>query len=308
MRAIPRKFEIDFSPYRKDLIARALSRMLGQHYDKCALKQFVLAIMGEVQVLYDALLDLQEQRTLYKAEGYNLEAIGRIVGEPRLPHHYDERHWMHADRPWQCPDTCRTWTRYAPVGVIIPARDPEYKWHILPRIVKNHTLAASVPELHHLTHMIMDQHVSWDKTGPMQVSVLVPASITPTFWNMLTYAGSDRRVDDMFLLPYPATLWFSAVIIFVPEGPEPGGWFCPDRTNHQRCDRARVAVGVPHEWPKPEDGNIVYPDPYPEGEGGGAVTVYIPRNWLCPDRTNNQQRPDRADCAVGVPYKKQGAQ
>ena len=299
---IPAKFAVDFSSYRKDLIVQAINRLLGQHYDKCTLKQFILAVMGEVQCLYDALIDLQEQRTLYRAEGETLSALGRIVGQERAPMQYAETYFMYADRPMQAPDAVGAWSRYALLGRFVPSDEDGYQYTILSKIVKNHTLVASVPELQRLIYMITEEHVSFDKTGPMQMTILVPAGLSATAWHILTQAVSDRRADDRFMLPYPVTLWFYTLIVFLPERPENLNWLCADRTNIQRCDRAPCAVGVPFYPPEMND-KWVQPDP----DSAGTATIYLPAVWLCADR-KNEQRPDNAQCAVGVPYRRGGYQ
>ena len=239
---IPEFYKVDFSPYRKDLIEQALGRMLSQHYDKCVLRQFVAAIMDEVQELYDAVLDMQEQRTLYEAEEENLNALGRIVGESRNPYQYDESRYMFADRINQRPDSSFVWCLNAPFSAFIPVEDEQYRVNILARIFKNHTLVASIPEMERLTYLLTDSLVSYEKTGPMQVTVVVPATISATAYNILTLARTDQRADDAFMLPYPATLWFSGIVIYVPDK-----FFCADRANEQRCDHAPCAVGVPYQ-------------------------------------------------------------
>jgi len=239
---IPASYKIDFSPYRKSLVEQALARLLSQHYDKCVLRQFVAAIMEEVDALYNALIDLQEFRTLYEATEYNLDALGRIEGEPRAPYQYDESKWMFADRDVQRPDNTAAWCLNAPFAAYLPVNDDQYRMNILIRIIKNHTLVASIPEIERLTQMATNTFISYEKTGPMQVRVLVPSNITATAWNILTQARTDMRADDIFMFPYPATLWFDATVIYVPDN-----WFCADRDNEQRCDHAPCAVGVPYQ-------------------------------------------------------------
>ena len=239
---IPSTYKIDFSPHRKDLIEQALGRMLSQHYDKCVLRQFVAAIMQEVNELFDCLIDMQEMRTLFMAEAENLNAIGRIVGEPRAPYQYDESKWMFVDRERQRPDTTTVWCLNAPFAAFLPVADEQYRLNILIRIIKNHTLVASIPEIEKLTSMATGTLVSYDKTGPMQVMAIVPSDITATAWNLITQARTDMRADDIFAFPYPATLWFRGTVMYVP-----GNWFSPDRTNEQRCDQAHCAVGVPYQ-------------------------------------------------------------
>lgn len=239
---IPSFYKVDFDPYRKDLIEQALGRMLSQHYDKCVLRQFVAAIMAEVQDLYDALIDLQERRTLYAARGSSLDALGRIVGEGRAPYQYDESRYMFADRAGQKPDSSFVWCDGAPFSAFIPVEDEQYRVNILTRIVKNHTLVASIPEMQHLTEMLTGNLVSYEKTGPMEVTTIVPSTIGTTALNVLTMHTTTQRVDDAFMLPYPATLSFSGIVVYVPDK-----FFCADRANEQRCDHAPCAVGVPSQ-------------------------------------------------------------
>ncbi len=238
---IPAFFEVDFSTYRKDLIEQALNRMLEQHYDKCVLRQLVSAIMQEVQALYDAILDMQSKRTLYEAEKENLDALGRIVGEPRAPYQYDESCWMFADRQAQPPDFSSCWCINAPFAAFVPAEDAEYRLNILTRIVKNHTLTASIPEITYLAKLVTGIDVSYDKTGPMQCTLVVPSTISTTAYNLLIGSTSNRRADDIFAMPYPATLWFDGTITYVPDK-----FFCSDRdeTTGQQCDTAPCAVST----------------------------------------------------------------
>lgn len=240
--SIPNFYKVDFGSCRKDLITQALARMLDQHFDKCMLRQFVAVIMREVQELYDALIDLQEGRTLYSAETQNLDALGRIVGEPRAPYQYDESRYMFADRSAQAPDSAVCWCLEAQFAAFVPVEDGQYKLNILARIMKNHTLTASVPELERLSYLVTGTHISYEKTGPMQVAAIVPSNISYTAYNLLTRSRSDCRVDNAFMLPYPAALWFSNIVMYVPDR-----FFCADRNNEQRCDLAACAASAPYQ-------------------------------------------------------------
>lgn len=240
--SIPEFYKVDFSLYDKDLVTQALNRMLSQHYDKCVLRQFVAAIMCEVQELYEAIIDMQDGRTLFEAQAENLNALGRIVGEPRAPYQYDESRYMFADRAQQRPDSAFVWCLKAPFSAFIPVEDEQYRVNILARVFKNHTLVASVPEMERLTYLLTDSLVSYEKTGPMQVTAVVPSTISATAYNILTQARTDQRADDAFMLPYPATLWFDGIVTYVPDT-----FFCADRENEQRCDQSACAVGVPYQ-------------------------------------------------------------
>ena len=235
---LPRAFQVDFTPYRKDLVEQALSRILSQHYDKCVLRQFVAAFGDECQELYDACIDMQEMRTPFEAEGENLNALGRIVGEPRAPWVYDESGWTFFDRQGQGADQTLVWCIGGPMGVSVIVEDSQYQMNIIVKAIKNHTLTSSVPELQDLIDVAFDQFVSFEKTGPNEVKIIVPASISMPRLVALTRAQDNMRVDNEFYMNYPATLDISQVMMFAP-----GGFLIFD-TEGRGVDQAPVAVGV----------------------------------------------------------------
>ena len=144
---VPSRLEVSFGQYAKSLIDEALAKLPSQFLTSCMLRQLVAVFVGEVQELYDAVLDMQRGRTLYAAEAANLDALGRIVGEERAPYQYSDSHWFAFDRMGQAWDSTPWWCRDAPLVEYIPAKDPVYRTNILARVIANHTLVASVPEL-----------------------------------------------------------------------------------------------------------------------------------------------------------------
>lgn len=244
--ALPYPYAIDFTPYRKDLLEQALNRMLSQHYDKCVLRQFVAAIIDEAQRAYDAIIDMQEQRIVYNAEGENLNALGRIVGEDRKPWTYDDSTWLFFDRQGQGYDQVVMWCINAPLGRYVEVEDQQYRINIIAKAIKNHTLVASIPEITYLINYLFDINVSYEKTGPNEVRIIVPDNISTTQLRLLTQSYTDNRVDESYYIPYPATLSFSEVLMFGATG-----YFMFDRDN--RCfDVAPLAVGVNYDWnPQP---------------------------------------------------------
>lgn len=239
---LPQPYAIDFDVYRKDLVEQALNRMLSQHYDKCVLRQFVAAFINEAQEAYDAILDMQQQRVVYFAQATNLDALGRIVGEDRAPWSYDESSWMFFDGQGQGFDQIAMWCINAPMGTFIPVMDDQYRTNIIGKAVKNHTLVASVPEITSLTDLLLGLPISFEKTGPNQVRIVVPDYITATQLYLITRSFTDERVDKGYFLPYPATLDFDSVVMYTPDK-----FFCFDRTDRQ-YDVAKFAVGVNHNW------------------------------------------------------------
>lgn len=237
---LPVAYEIDFSIYKKDLIEEALEKMLSQHYSKCVLRQFVAAIMKEVQVLYDALIELQRQRTVFWAEDENLDALGRIVGQERDPWEYTENNWMFFDRDDQTYNKVPVWCLHGFIGQYVPMEDAQYRVMIISKAIKNHALTASIPELTFLAELFMGVTVSFLKISANRVRILVPANISTTNLILLTRSIADARVDDSYLLPYPVTLDFDGVAIY-----EPNSVFMFDSDTQTYDTDAVLAVVIP---------------------------------------------------------------
>lgn len=237
---IPQRFKIDFSGYSRDLVAKAWSRMLSQFWGAPVMKKFVEALIKNgPQWTYDEIVKQQEANTLYMAMGENLNAIGRIVGQPRVPYQYDDSKWFTPDRPGQGADQSPAWVIGAPLTGNTPATDPEYRQMILARIACNFCKFSSSPEMAYLVEFATGQKVSWRRVGPMECEVIVSGNISRTHLNLLTLAKTTTECDDIYWIPYPATLKLSAVT-FLPKKP-----FIADRGDGHQSDVGYVAVTRP---------------------------------------------------------------
>lgn len=236
--AIPARLQVDFGD-GQDLINAGLQKMLAVFYDACTLRMFVAVLLEQVQQLYDAAREVQRYRTLYEAEGVNLDALGRIVGQDRALWQYSEDGYMHFDIEGQGFDQLPWWCFRAPLEVYIRADDNEFSTAILSRIVKNHTLVASIPEITALIQLLLDTDVSFVKTGPNTVQLTMPDGIDKAAIYFLTYYTNDVRVDETYRVPYPVTLSFDDIMIFMPPNP-----FHFDRDYPLQWDQAEWAVGV----------------------------------------------------------------
>lgn len=237
MPLISEKYKVDFSGLKTDLVQQALGRMLSQHYSACVLRRFVDALVSECQELYDACIDLQEKRTAYVATGENLNALGRIVGADRAPWSYDDSYWFFYNRVTQGTDRAPLWCIGAPMEAYIPVDEEEYRLNVILKAIKNHTLVGSLPEVQNYIKMVFDVKVSFIKTGPNQVSVIVSPDVPVGVIHIIVRTFTDTRVDHAFIMPFPATLDF-AKIYFAPEG-----HFRFDRADRP-TDNSPMAVGV----------------------------------------------------------------
>lgn len=235
---IPRKFEIDFSRYAKDMSAKAWTRMLAQHWASPVLRQFIAAFIESGPLwAYDEIVKQQEANSLYRAEGFNLEAIGRIVGQPRIASRYDESRWFSADRPGQGADQAFVWVRNAPLVSNTPAGDAEYRQMILARIVCNFNRFSSLPEMAYAVRFTTGETVSYRRIGPMEVELLVRAGISRVRLETIIRRSGTVQCDDVFVLPYPATINLKRVLYV------PARAFISDRGNGHQADAGSVAVG-----------------------------------------------------------------
>lgn len=237
---IPEVFKIDFTRYDRDMTEDAWARTLSQFKASPVFKQFIAALVKNgPQWAYDEIIKQQEANTLYEAEGFNLEAIGRIVGQPRTPYQYDESSWFFSDRPGQGADQASAWVIGASFASNTPANDMQYRQMILARIVCNMTRFASMPELEYLARFTTGENVSWRRVGPMECEIIVRGGISRTHLDVLTKFTTTTECDDIPMIPYPATLNLSAVT-FLPEKP-----FIADRGDGHQADAGLVAVSRP---------------------------------------------------------------
>ncbi len=119
----------------------------------------------------------------------------------------------------------------------IPVDDEEYRLNIILKALKNHTLVGSLPEVQNFIRMVFDLEVSFLKTGPNQVALIVDPEVPVGVIHIIVRSFTDTRVDHAFLMPFPATLDFSK-IYFAPRG-----HFRFDRADRP-TDRSPMAVSV----------------------------------------------------------------
>lgn len=234
---IPQKFKIDFSGYNRDLVAKAWTRMLSQFWRAPVMKAFVGALIKNgPQWAYTEIVKQQEANSLYMAAGVNLDIIGRIVGQPRVPYQYDDSKWFTPDRKGQGFDQAPFWVQGAPMTGNTPANDPEYRQMILARIACNFCKFSSASEMAYLVEFATGRKVSWRRVGPMECEIIVSGTISRTHLDILTRSKTTTECDRIFAVPYPATLSLSAAT-FLPKNP-----FIFDRGDGHQFDAGLVAV------------------------------------------------------------------
>lgn len=213
------KLKVDFSSEFKSLVESALDRLPYSFIKSCVLRQFISVLANESELWYNECIRMQEQRTIYNAQGAVLDALGRIVGQGRQALTYYDSRWFWFDRKSQPWDVTSFWAKYASLQGYRVYTDEEFRKRIVLRIGKNFVKFASVPEVTQFVKMATGQEVSFIKTGPMEVTIVVPSTLTRDNYGLLVDSINTLRCDDVFAVPYPVTLKLSGVVIYVPSNP-----------------------------------------------------------------------------------------
>lgn len=191
-----------------DVTARMISRLLLQFRDSPVFNQFIEAIGNEIQQLQNAIEKTVWGRTVTRGIGEQLDAIGRIVGQPRVGVTYDV--------DWFTPDVNSVDLSYAWVpggfltGTYIPD-DNVYRLMIESKVFRNFSRYTSIPEIKKSFMSAFNREISFVMTGPLQVDVIVPDD-TPAFAKgMIVDFVTDNQADRRSKLPFPPTLVINEV-------------------------------------------------------------------------------------------------
>lgn len=196
---------ITYDELKFDLKARALSRMLSQFHNSTVLKLLLEAFTSEVQELSDAIYELIRQRSVGYAKGYNLDAIGRIVGRDRTQYNYTAAFWFAPDETDVQPDNGHWWTQNAQQAVSEDMDDNTFRQWIWLKILENHNKFSSVPELEFAIQDGIGEMVGIQRTDIMEANILTEPTISLTNKALLTYNRDTELTDNEYLFAYPAT-------------------------------------------------------------------------------------------------------
>lgn len=230
------KLKIDYSEVRKDVVAAGLDRILAQYKHSYLFKQLLSVWLKQCQQLYDAIIDLQEYRTIYSATGDTLDGLGRIVGSNRQNFNYSDTYYFTPDKAGVGCDNGYAWCKNAPQAGIAMQNDDLYRNSIWRKAISNFVKFGSAPEIQDVVSAYMDEPVGFEVTNPFTGTLVVSADIGLTNLEILTYTQNTEQVEHQFRIPYPTTTDFEGVVFYVPQKA-----FAPDREG-VGADNGRAAV------------------------------------------------------------------
>lgn len=205
--------ELDFSQYEnKSLYEQAKTRVLYQYSQKPIFLKIIKSYMEEIQELYKAIIDLQKRSFIFYGKGEDLDLIGEILGQKRAYFNYDTTFWFAPDDAETAPDKGSAWVKNAEQAIIENMSDDTYRRHLWGKALKNHVKFVSREELQRIIFEIMEIYVSFSDADKCDVDLIVPASISKTNKNYLTYFADNNQVDQTANIPYPATMNIRNVI------------------------------------------------------------------------------------------------
>lgn len=231
--------KVDFSKEARDIVEEGLSLILSQYSHSCVLRKVLSVVLEEIQELYDACQEAQKRRSLDYATNYELEALGRIVGQERESTSDSESTWMYGDDAKKNPDAIQTWSYKGALGRLGKMTDSKLRDWIMFKILKNHALTTSLPELGKMVQQFWKMDISIVKAGkPFVASMYVPNTISDMQLYYLQLFRTTRQCDRDAIFPYPVTLSFTGEVYYRPKNT----LWCDDASAGQRCDRGRAAI------------------------------------------------------------------
>lgn len=203
---------IDFSELKFNLKEISENRILSQYKESPLFKLLLGAITSEIQELQDAIVQLMEYSTVGKAEGTQLDNIGKIVGRTRTSFEYDDTYWMTTDSDGLGADNGHWWVTGAPYSTTKEMDDTTYRKWIWMKILKNHNLFSSTPELVNAFQEGIGEVVGIERTDMMTGKLYAQAEISLTNYALLDYYRNTNIADNQYLFAYPATTSISSKV------------------------------------------------------------------------------------------------
>lgn len=195
-----------------ELKARAITRVLLQFRRSPLFLHLLQALVHSVQDAANVSHDVLRLRTPLHARNHCLDVLGRIVGQMRELVNFNQYPWFTPDVAFRGADYAPAWVPNAPLGDSFIADDATYRGLIEGKVFRNHVRYGSVPELKEVLSLAFGEQISFIRVGPMLVRVVVSATASDNLIGYIMQRGNTAVADDVFFLPFPATMQISQVV------------------------------------------------------------------------------------------------
>lgn len=195
-----------------DSTERGVSRTLLQFRKSPIFLTLLAAFMSEVQALQTGIQQVKQLRTPLDARHDCLDALGRIVGQPRELVNYNLFAWFTPDFAGRSVDQASVWVTNAPLADSIAADDTAFRNFIEGKVYRNMTRYGSVPEIQNTVKRALGIDVSVVQVDVATVKLVVSDSTSDNDLNLLEKAGDTLSSDHVYFAPIPATIQVSQVV------------------------------------------------------------------------------------------------
>jgi len=202
---------LNFEDITFDLKKISESRILSQYSKSPLFKLLLGALTSEVQELSTAITELIKGRTIANAQGKNLDSIGNIVGFQRTSLNFDTAFWFAPDEAGSSPDNGHWWVQNSPQAIDEIMDDETYRKWIWMKVLKNHNLFSSKPEIENSIYQGIEETVGIQRTGMITQDLYVTTSISTTNKNILSYVVDTPLTENQYKFAYPATTSIGSV-------------------------------------------------------------------------------------------------
>lgn len=223
-------YDIDFQQLRCDT---TLSQF---RYDDDVLNGFTGSIAIQAYELFYQTLQTLNDRDLENARDYNLEVIGKWVGESRSFGFFKKINYF-------APDTIYT-PDSAPAFVVGGRQfgagdvdDETFRRNIKARIFKNHVKYGSIPEIINFAKIALDTDISLRNRGAFDWDLLISSDTDAAIVEALQSKETTNFYDESYYLPLPIGRRLVGTIFL----PSPA--FIADKVGHG-ADVGKAAVRV----------------------------------------------------------------
>lgn len=205
---------VDYSYLDKDLFDEAHARLLWQFRNSPNICEYLTALFTEVQLLFDAAIDVLDKRQLAKAAGEQLNVIGRIVGQDRTVIGAGEALFGFADDALAygfaelVDGVPKGGGRFLELGEPESGTrlltDYEYRQFIVAKILRNHMETASACELQRIANIVLTSvtrtHVVTIAPAMIAYFFEAPGGMTPDDIAIITSSVSDSKADEQRII------------------------------------------------------------------------------------------------------------
>lgn len=206
---------VDLSRLKKDILAEDRKKLLGQFQSKKVFDQLLQVFAICKQELWDASFEVINQRTVSKAKGVNLDIIGEIVGATRGLSEKDQKIWFTPDNAVARFDVSSIWVQNDSVSDVAKMSDDDYRRVVVSKIFKNYARYGSIPELIYFCELLTGKRVSFRKTGPLSLRLVVPEGMPPATILTLLRRISGDDIDNYYYLPLPPTVELESEVEYI---------------------------------------------------------------------------------------------